>query len=76
MGRIVEWLGYENGEQLIELLALLKSLSDQLYSVKMMEPPEIQLQSLLQGRFALKQSMKKASTPRRKRPMPGVSYAF
>ena len=47
----VEWLGYENGEQLIELLALLKSLSDQLYSVKMMEPPEIQLQSLLQRPF-------------------------
>ena len=43
----VEWLGYENGEQLIELLALLKSLSDQLYSVKMVEPPEIQVQSLL-----------------------------
>ena len=47
----VEWLGYQNGDQLLELLALLKSLSDQLYSVRMMEPPEIQLQSLLRRPF-------------------------
>lgn len=47
----VEWLGYQNGEQLLDLLALLKSLSDQLYSVRMMEPPEIQLQSLLRRPF-------------------------
>ena len=47
----VEWLGYQNGEQLLELLALLKSLSDQLYSVRMMEPPEVQLQSLLRRPF-------------------------
>ncbi len=44
----VRWMAYEDMSQLLELLALLKSLSDQVYSLRMMEPPEIQLQSLLQ----------------------------
>jgi hypothetical protein len=44
-------LGYQTGEQLLDLLALLKSLSDQLYSVCMMEPPEIQLQRMLRRPF-------------------------
>ena len=47
----IEAMGYQNGEQLLELLALLKSLSDQLYTVTMMEPPELQLQSLLRRPF-------------------------
>ena len=44
-------MGYSNGEQLLELLALLKSLADQIYSIKLREPPEIQLQSMLKRPF-------------------------
>ena len=47
----LERLGYSDGEQLLELLALLKSLADQIYSIQMMEPPEIQLQSMLKRPF-------------------------
>ena len=47
----VRWLGYENGAQLIELLGLMKSFADQIYSLRMVEPPEIQLQSLLRRPF-------------------------
>ena len=48
---ILEKMGYSNGEQLLELLALLKSLADQIYSIKLREPPEIQLQSMLKRPF-------------------------
>lgn len=44
----VNMCAYTNTDQLLELLGLLKSLADQVYSVKLMEPPEIQLQSLLE----------------------------
>lgn len=43
----VKYYAYRNVDQLVQLLGLLKSLADQVYSVTMMEPPEIQLQSLL-----------------------------
>ena len=45
----IPWMAYETAEQLLELLALLKSLADQVSSVKMTEPPEIQLQDLLRN---------------------------
>ena len=44
-------MAYQNTDQLMELLALLKSLADQVYSVELMEPPEIQLQVLLERPF-------------------------
>jgi hypothetical protein len=47
----LERLSYSDGERLLELLALLKSLADQIYSIQMMEPPEIQLQSMLKRPF-------------------------
>ncbi|MEM9624041.1 MAG: GNAT family N-acetyltransferase [Pseudomonadota bacterium] len=47
----VVMLGYERTDQLLELLALLKSLADQVYSVQIMEPPEVQLQALLDRPF-------------------------
>ena len=47
----VECCGYETKEQLIELLALLKSLGDQILCLKMIEPPEIQLQDFLNKPF-------------------------
>ena len=42
---------YQNTDQLMELLGLLKSLADQVYAVIMMEPADIQLQSLLRRPF-------------------------
>lgn len=44
---VVEMLGYENGSQLMELLRLLRELGDQVVSVKMVEPPQVQIHSLL-----------------------------
>ena len=42
---------YRNTDQLFELLALIKSLGDQVVSFAMEEPPEIQLQDLLKQPF-------------------------
>ena len=47
----VLFMGYQNSQQLLELLALLKSLSDQVFSLKLVEPPELQLQMLLERPF-------------------------
>ena len=47
----VEMFAYQNGDQLLELLALLKSLGDQVSLIDMPEPPDIQLQSLLNQPF-------------------------
>lgn len=47
----VKWMGYENGDGLLELLALLKSLADQIYSIRLLEPPHVQLQSMLKRPF-------------------------
>ena len=47
----VRFLGYESGEQLLELLGLLKSMADQLLSVSLIEPQEVQLQDLLRRPF-------------------------
>ncbi len=47
----VEMIGYRNTAELLELLGLLKSLADQVYAVKIVEPPEIQLQDLLDRPF-------------------------
>jgi len=44
-------MAYQDSDQLMELLALLKSLSDQVYSLRMMEPPHVQLQALIQRPF-------------------------
>ena len=43
----IRWFAYRSPEQLMELLALIKSLGDQVYSVAMEEPPGIQFQDLL-----------------------------
>ena len=44
-------IGYQNSDQLLELLSLLKSLADQVYSVILIEPPEVQMQDLLERPF-------------------------
>ncbi len=44
----VEWLSYQTPEQFLELMALLRGLGDQVRSVKMHEPPAIQLQDMVE----------------------------
>jgi len=46
-----KYLLYQNREQFLELIALLKSLGDQVYTVKLHEPAEVQLQDLLHRPF-------------------------
>lgn len=43
---------WETNEQLIELLSVLKSLSDQVHGVRMADPPRLQIQDLLQRPLA------------------------
>ena len=47
----VWWLAYETTDQLLELLALLHNLSDQVHHLDMKEPPQIQIQDLLEWPF-------------------------
>lgn len=44
----ITWMAYEDGAQLLELLRLLKEMADQVLSVSLMEPAEIQLQDLVE----------------------------
>ena len=41
------WLAYQSGDQLLELLALIAGLADQVHQVRMPEPVHLQLQDLL-----------------------------
>lgn len=47
----VTWYAYQTPEQLVELLALIRSLGDQIVVVNMEEPAEIQFQDLLSSPF-------------------------
>lgn len=56
----VKMLIYQNHEQLRELLALLKSLGDQIRLINIFEPPEIQLQDLIKQPFKGRQQSQKS----------------
>lgn len=43
----VDWCCYRSGDELLELLGLLRDLADQLVSISIREPAEIQLQDLI-----------------------------
>ena len=47
----VWWLAYETTDQLLELLALMHNLSDQVHHLEIQEPPQIQIQDLLEWPF-------------------------
>ncbi|MFC1853333.1 hypothetical protein ACFL27_24305 [candidate division CSSED10-310 bacterium] len=47
----INWFVYRNYDQLLELLALLKSFGDQIKLVTMIEPPHIQFQDFLSKPF-------------------------
>ncbi len=54
-------MSYEAPEQILELLALVREFGDQIRSVKMVEPPEIQLHDLL--RHPIRQRIQTAKSP-------------
>lgn len=43
----IKWLAFQTYDQMIELLALLKNLGDQIHIMKVPEPPGMQLQDIL-----------------------------
>jgi len=45
------WMAYQTKEQLFELLGLLKNLGDQVNSIELCEPPDVQMQDLLDHPF-------------------------
>ncbi|MGI5916961.1 MAG: hypothetical protein ACOX9A_11015 [Anaerolineae bacterium] len=47
----VAWMAYRTYDELLELLAMLRSLGDQVTAVSMVEPPGIQLQDLMHRPF-------------------------
>ena len=47
----ISWMAYRSVAQLFELLALIRSLGDQVGAVAMLEPPHIQLQDVLRQPF-------------------------
>jgi len=47
----IAWCGYQTVDQLFELLALVKSLGDQVHTVQVMEPEHVQFQDLLSQPF-------------------------
>ncbi len=51
----VQWMAYRTGAELRELLALLKTLADQVPAVRMAEPPGVQLQDFIARPFRLHQ---------------------
>ncbi len=56
----VEWMAFQTSEQFLELMALLKSLGDQVRLVKMREPQGIQLQDLIEQPFKQRQVSEKS----------------
>ncbi|MEA1993610.1 MAG: GNAT family N-acetyltransferase [Euryarchaeota archaeon] len=56
----VKWISYQNYEQLLELMGLIKNLGDQVRLVSMCEPTGIQLQDLLNKPFKRGQITKKS----------------
>ena len=47
----VDWMAYRNYDQFIELIGLLKSFEDQIFAIKMPEPPLMQFQDFLDKPF-------------------------
>jgi hypothetical protein len=54
----VWFTGWETHEQLLELLSVLKSLSDQVHGVRMADPPRLQMQDFLDRPFATHRARK------------------
>jgi hypothetical protein len=62
-------LAYQTYDQLLELLALLKSLGDQVRLVSVLEPPEIQIQDLIRQPFRGRMVTRRSSYEQQHRAM-------
>jgi len=51
----VQWMAYRTRSEFLELVALLRGLGDQVRSIRLCEPPGIQLQDLIRQPFAARQ---------------------
>jgi len=47
----IHWMSYRNRTQFLELMALIRNLGDQVHSIKLAEPPNIQLQDFIKEPF-------------------------
>ena len=56
----IRWMTYQSREQFLELLALIKTLGDQVHLVRMREPQGIQLQDLVERPFRRYQMSEKS----------------
>ena len=56
----IDWLAYEEPRQLLELLGVLRALGDQVATMSIPEPPEIQLQDLVRTPFRQRRSARLA----------------
>lgn len=54
----IYWMAYQNYEQFLELMSVLKSLSDQVHTVRLREPPGIQIQDILLKPFKYREITK------------------
>ena len=56
----IQWLAYENLDQLMDLLALLKSFEEQIIMIRMVEPTFIQMQDFIEKPYQVKAMTRKA----------------
>jgi predicted acetyltransferase len=56
----VQWLAYENLDQLMDLFALLKSFEEQVMMIRMVVPPLIQMQDFIEKPYLIKAMTRKA----------------
>lgn len=63
----IQWMAYQNYEQFLELMALIKNLGDQVHVIRMCEPPDIQLQDLIDKPFKSRELTEKSKYENRMR---------
>ncbi len=56
----INWMAFRNSKQFLELLALLRSLGDQVRLISLSEPPNIQMQDFLKQPFRFRQLTEKS----------------
>jgi predicted acetyltransferase len=56
----IEWMAFQTYQQFCELVALIKTLEDQVHLVTLREPPSIQVQDLLASPFRIRQVTEKS----------------
>ncbi|MFC2079740.1 GNAT family N-acetyltransferase [Candidatus Bipolaricaulota bacterium] len=57
----VNWMAYRTKDQFLELMALLHSLGEQVRSIRLSEPPGIQLQDFIRQPFRMRQITKQST---------------